>query len=144
MFLLVLFFLLRIKESGATEIIIQDGAWWQKATNMEKIISIESLITGYQNGWMNGFMARSVMSTSRKPHILNDLSIRGKLVPVFPQVLGYYIALIDKFYYQYPNKQNISIGQIIACLPDHLLFAKREDDKEKDRRMCLNSLEPNQ
>jgi hypothetical protein len=104
--------LLRTCPVGATEYVSSDGAWWIAASDLQKVLMVQGLIAGLEEGWVAGASAVYSFSPSAKPY---QTALKYDLQ--FSKSFGAYVDRIDAVEAD-GGAQKIPLAIVMICLAD--------------------------
>ncbi len=104
----------------ATETLTADGVWWQGLDYDHQITAIQGLIAGYQQGWNDGTIAKSVAVSAVIPKYwtvpLSVVHMSDAQAPTFPKTFATYISEMSSFYEDHPDASSVVAGDVLGCL----------------------------
>ncbi len=111
---------LTVGRAVATETISEDGIWWQGLDYDHQITAIQALMAGYQQGWDDGAIAKSVAVNLVIPKYwtlpLQTAHMSDSPSPSFPKTFGTYISEMNSFYEDHPDASSVTAGNVLGCL----------------------------
>ena len=104
----------------ATTYVSLDGTWWAGLTNDEQVTAVETLISGYEAGYNNGFIRAAGKDTIHYHSTRTEAQLAGDVAlnVTFSKVFGSYQQEITDFYSSHPSSMDVTVGNVMSCLSD--------------------------
>ncbi len=120
---LVLAFVI-IAPAKATDLVSFDGTWWTGLTDVQQLIAIEGLLTGYKEGYNSGYIAAGVNDVNHYHSTRTQAQLTGdpSANVYFSKTFGTYQQEVTDFYSQYSSSMTVTVGNVMACLSDDPQF----------------------
>ena len=108
----------------ATEFVSLDGTWWTSLTDEGQLTAIQGILSGYESGYNNGYIAAGVNdvlhyhSTRSGPQLTGDPSSSTH----FSKTFGTYQQEVTDFYSRFTSSMSVTVGDVLSCLSDDPQF----------------------